>query len=126
MEDKPDNTTPIGKFIISRRGILGLTQKDVAERLTSLGYEYSSPAVAHWENRTGKYAPPLDDPDFVSALARVLEVDRSEILTQSGLLEGLNMQEDGDILHATNLFREMSPKQRKTALDILKGFVGKQ
>lgn len=73
------------KFMRQRRNDVGLTQAELAERLTRLGYAAASSTVGGWE--TENKNPPIDDPKFVTALANVLKTTRVSIYKAAGVLD---------------------------------------
>lgn len=77
--------TDIGIYLKKRRAYLGITQHDLATRLSANGYKYADSSVAFWE--TGRGLPPLNDPGFMRALANALEVSTLSLLEEAGFFE---------------------------------------
>ncbi len=69
-------------WIKRRRAELKLTQEQVTARLGVNGLALSRSTYGHWE--TGKYNPPLHDPNARQALANALELDVKEMLVIAG------------------------------------------
>lgn len=78
-------TIPIGSLIRKYRKANDLTQKELAEILTSKGYAYAASTVGWWE--TGRASPPIHDPEFVMVLAEVLEIPMSQFLEALGYFD---------------------------------------
>jgi transcriptional regulator with XRE-family HTH domain len=117
--------TKIGSFIVARRSSLDLTQRELAKRLTSLGYKYEAAAIAHWESKTNWVTPPVQDEDFVRALATALETTPFTIMNEGGFLEGLDFPGSWENREIAALLEQATPDQRETILKILKGWLYK-
>lgn len=70
------------EWIKERRKQLGYSQDDLATALQLAGFDVMRATVSHWE--TKRFAPPLGNPDFVNALARILRMDPLTVLRESG------------------------------------------
>lgn len=107
-------------WIKTRRRELGLSQEELAERLSSEGYQVSRGTVAHWEQ--DRYHPPLDDPTLVNALARAFNISVKQILVEVGFdLTDETISKDELIL--LEVFEAIPPERRTTAINILKQLV---
>ena len=101
-----------GSFIAGLRKELGLTQKELAERLM-----VSDKAVSRWE--TGHGMPDLDN---LEALSSVLGVSVAELLRGERIVEPMPVQETDTIaLGGLELARELMHK--RTVSNVLLGFV---
>jgi transcriptional regulator with XRE-family HTH domain len=70
-------------WLRKQRELVGIdTQEDLATKLQLEGINVTRASVSHWENERNN--PPLDDPDFRKALARVLKVSQPELLKLAG------------------------------------------
>jgi transcriptional regulator with XRE-family HTH domain len=65
-------------LIREQREKLGLNQGDLAEKLQAEGMSITRAAVSHWEN--GRNPSPLDSIRDILILARVLNLDLTELL----------------------------------------------
>lgn len=72
----------IAQFIKDMRKRQDLSQKDLAEHLTSRGFEYATSTIGWWE--TDRAIPPIKDAGFVNALADILHVQPAEIYLAAG------------------------------------------
>lgn len=70
-------TMTLGEFVRRRRGVLGLNQGDVVERM---GKEYA----VNWLSRVEIGRPTPLDPQEVNDLARALECSKTELLQAAG------------------------------------------
>ncbi len=75
----------LGIFIFNRRRALNLSRADLADRLTTNGYECTESAINHWEK--GRAQPPIENPVFASALASILELKPSDLVRATGVFE---------------------------------------
>lgn len=105
------------ELIRNRRLELGLTQEELAGRLSDLGQETRHARVGHWE--TGRNRPPLEDRRFREALARVLEIDSNQMMESLGFIRDTNEQTEEARLGATIIDR-LPQKARQIALAQLK------
>jgi transcriptional regulator with XRE-family HTH domain len=107
-------------FIKARRLQLGLSQAKLAERLSLYGEETSSARVGHWE--TGRNYPPIEDKNFLKALANALELNVNDLIANSGIM----VPESGrskQALRAADILDQLPPEQRDLALNILEQFL---
>lgn len=75
----------VGELLKSRRDALGLSRRDLSERLESYGVKYSTSAIAWWEgNRTN---PPMHDRNFMEALAKALDMSLTAFLEFLGMVD---------------------------------------
>ena len=73
----------IGQFIRQRRNSQQLTQADLAQQLGDYGQKrYNPSTIAYWEK--GKTMPPIDDPQFVKVIAKILGVTEGAVLEAAG------------------------------------------
>lgn len=75
----------VGSFVKYQRNRIGLTQHELAQRLGERGFKYADSSIAFWE--TGRGLPPLNDAQFVRALAEALEVPMTSVLEAAGFFE---------------------------------------
>lgn len=69
-------------WIKQRRKELGISQEELAEKLQLLGVDVSRASIGHWE--TGHAKPPLEQPQFVAALSKAMNLDINTVLSRSG------------------------------------------
>lgn len=84
----------VRNWLKRKREELHLSQEELANSLQLRGLDISRATISHWE--MGKYAPPYDNPDFVNALAGILNMSVIEILAAAGYklaIEGLSEKE---------------------------------
>jgi transcriptional regulator with XRE-family HTH domain len=93
-----------------------LTQDKLAEQLADQGFSYTPGAIGHWER--GRYNAPLEDKSFRLALAKVLKVTEAELLTAAGYTVS-NEMHSPEAIRAASIVDQMTPNQRKIAVDIL-------
>jgi len=74
----------LSRFIRQRRNALDMTQADLAEELTRLGYLTAASTIGGWE--TGSKQPPLER-EFVSLLAMALQTTRISIYKAAGVFD---------------------------------------
>ncbi len=121
-------TLSVGQYIRRQRKRLGLSQAQLAERLTSQGFVYSSQTVGHWE--AGRIAVPLDlvhdETRFLKALALALESSPLEILKVTGYLDGIDLKFDVQTYEYAQLFERATASQQKAVIQILKELVGNE
>jgi transcriptional regulator with XRE-family HTH domain len=103
-------------FLKSRRFQLGITQEELARRLTSFGHETGSKRVGHWE--TGRNKPPLEDAGFRDALARSLEMDINTLLDELGYIVD-ESELSLEARRAANIVEHLPPAGRQLAIDYL-------
>lgn len=107
-------------YIRERRRAIGLNQEELAHRLQKHGFNITRASVGHWE--TGRYNAPVEDPKFINALAKSLEIDTIQLLI--GLGYYLGDETATEIQIAIQLLDKMTPEQRKTALKLLQAMAG--
>lgn len=76
----------LGTYIREKRLEAGLSQKDLAERLSGYGYEYNSSTIGWWE-RELTHAP-THDPKFFEAIANIFNVRVLDVLAGAGYKVG--------------------------------------
>lgn len=106
------------EWLRERREQLALNQDEIAAQLQVAGFDVSRSSVSHWE--TGRYRPPLNDPDFLSAFARILRMSEGVILKKSGFKILGSHSEEGE--RAADIIDELNPAKRELALKILELF----
>ncbi len=99
----------VGRYIKQRRATLNITQNDLASRLKTQGFKYAVSSIAFWETERG--LPPMNDPQFVRALATALEVPTALLMEATGFFE------PGEILTGDDL----SPLERKLIAAVRNG-----
>lgn len=102
-------------WIRERRKELRLTQEDLTRLLQLEGFDYQRSAIGHWE--TGHTTPPFHDPEFVSALSRILKLDSLTILQLSGQQIRLRHSEEAERI--ARLIDELPAERRKLALKLV-------
>jgi transcriptional regulator with XRE-family HTH domain len=70
------------KWLKTLREQSQITQEDLTARLQVEGFDISRSSLASWES--GRYEPPLHDPEFRRALSRALRVNVRTILRLAG------------------------------------------
>lgn len=108
------------EFIKHRRLSLGISQQQLAERLSDLGQEASPARVGHWE--TGRNHPPLDNARFRLALALALELDINDMMTRLGYII---TDEDRSLeaKRAADIVDQLPPERRELAVSVLEQFL---
>lgn len=106
------------EWLRERREQLALNQDEIAAQLQVAGFDISRSSVSHWEN--GRYRPPLNDPDFLSAFARILRMSESAVLKKSGFKILGAHSDEGE--RAAEIIDELDPEKRVLALKILEQF----
>lgn len=66
---------PLGENIKKARLLKGMNQKELAEALKKKDVEVGNTSISNWENGINK-----PDPDTISALCEILEVDANFLL----------------------------------------------
>lgn len=111
----------IGRYIQHRRNSLGLSQIDLASAITSHGFKVARSTLAKWE--VEESMPPIGDPQFVKALAQILEVTEADILA----IAGFNLDLEGDNGELPEWFKKSydaaSPEKRKMIQKIWKSLL---
>lgn len=106
-------------LIKTRRISLGLTQDELAEKMTALGYQIQYTGISHWE--TGRTMPPLQNDVFRSALSLALEMTEVEIMRALGFRVESDHSPAGE--RAAALIDQMTPDQQERALKILEALL---
>lgn len=102
-------------WLKKRRRELYLNQDDLSARLQLAGFDISRQTVSHWE--TDRRSVPLDNPQFVEALANALELNVMELLVIAGYIKNSKFGEDAT--KAAALVDSMPANRRKMAVGIL-------
>lgn len=97
---------------------LNITQNELSARLQVQGFEFTPPAISHWE--TGRYKPPLHDIEFRNALASILKISPQELLAAAGYETEQQHSHAGE--RAASIVDGLSPDQQKLVLGILEQF----
>lgn len=112
----------LGKKLAELRRSLGISQKELAQRLEELGVEVTNQAVSKWEKG-------LTQPSAVQflALCRALEVESISMEFsggEGGIMRGLNaegvrrVREYADVLRASGMFSERTADIKKRILPL--------
>lgn len=98
-----------GDFIRTKRKQKNLTQADLLRELVARGVKaYTDTVVTHWERN--RAMPPINDPQFVQALADILGVTEAEILEAAGF--NLDTGAPGELPEEiVALLKNLSPEQ---------------
>lgn len=83
------------------------------------GFDYARSTVGHWE--TGHVSMPLDDPEFVEALAKVLKLDTLTILELSGYQIHTRHTLDGE--RVARLVDNLPEEKRKLAIRLVEQLI---
>lgn len=108
----------LAEFIQQRREELGLSRLDIERRMTAVGSDLNHNTLESWENRPGNKWERDWNPDFLSALAEVLETDELKILHELGfpvVPEGFTFE---DVVLAKRI-NAAPPEKRKEAVQML-------
>lgn len=113
----------LGDFIRDRRNRLRLSRADLAELLTTNGYECTESAINHWES--GRATPPLENPTFARALSTSLNIAPSELLKASGLAAAMTQDIAKEAVaklspDVLQLLKEASPQDIKKVEAIIR------
>lgn len=101
-----------------------LTQEDVARLLTLEGFPYTAGAISHWE--TGKFHPPFEDRDFVTALAKTLRMSVRDILIHAGYsIKSPNARKE-TVERLLNAFNQLPPEHQDFAVDWIEALASKE
>lgn len=103
-------------FLRKRRQEIGITQVELANRLSDRGHETSHARVGHWE--TGRNKPPLNDPHFREVLAASLEIDENVMMATLGYVI-YEDQRSEEALLAASIVDRLPPDVREFALEYL-------
>lgn len=107
------------EFLRTRREQLGISQAELAERLSERGEEASSARVGHWE--TGRNKPPLEDLKFRQAIASALEIDVNKMMIQLGFVI-LDVDRSTEARQAADIIDALPETLRSYALEYLHTF----
>jgi transcriptional regulator with XRE-family HTH domain len=102
-------------WLKQRRRELHLSQEELSIQLQLAGFDVSRATVSHWE--TGRNTIPLDNPNFVEALANSLNMGIMELLASAGYIKYSKFGEDAT--KAAALVDSMPASRRKMAVGIL-------
>lgn len=104
-------------WLRKRRGQVGLeTQEDLAAQLQLEGIVITRASISHWEN--GRNKPPLDQPEFRAALAKVLRLTQPELLRLAGY-EVSKARHSDAAERAANIVDELPPEKQDLAIRLL-------
>ena len=103
-------------FLKHRRDELGISQAELADRLSERGEEASAARVGHWE--TGRNKPPLDDPKFRLVIASTLEIDVNEMMMVLGYVV-TDENRSQEARRAADIVDRLPDDARELALDYL-------
>jgi transcriptional regulator with XRE-family HTH domain len=94
-----------------------ISQQELADRLSELGYETSYARVSHWE--TGRNKPPLEDSGFRHALATALEIDSNTMMIELGFV---TLRDDmaPEARVGAEIIENLPAEGRELALDLLR------
>lgn len=103
----------LGEFLRTRRAAYGLTQEEMAAKITAGGYPVSGESLSRWEI-TGAI-PPLRDPQHCRVIARAYGTTPAHLLNLGGYLDFLPGEVDSLVkklpARLLNLLDEASPDQ---------------
>lgn len=103
-----------------RREKVGIgSQEELAAHLQLEGIDITRSAVSHWENGTRQ--PPLNNPIFRQALARILRMSEPEILKMAGYKVATTYSDDAE--RAASIVEQLTPDKRELALRLLEQFL---
>lgn len=116
----------LGQFIRDRRKACNLTQKQLTERIYALNplYNYGDSSVAHWERKDDPALPPIGDPDFVQALATVLETEPYWIYEVAGWLRVNPVSERYRLI--AQLLAKASPYQLQIIEQVIEAIISQK
>lgn len=106
-------------WIKERRQLLGLTQRELVERLSMEGIEVSQSAIAHWE--TERFNIPLSEKRFREILAKVLKMSVQEILINEGY--EVDRRYGKNAMKAADIVDQLDEGQQELALGMLEQFL---
>ena len=101
-----------------RRTQLDLSQADVSRELQLEGYAVTPATISHWENE--RYKVPLDDRVARFALAKVLQLSVTELLSLAGygMIEKTEHTEAGR--RGAMIIDHLPPKAQEIAIEQLR------
>lgn len=85
-DNKEENAAKTGQPLRRLRKNAGLTQRELAQKLTSMGFPTADTTVSNWES--GYYRPPLVDVDFRIALATAFGISHDDLAQTFNLFVG--------------------------------------
>jgi transcriptional regulator with XRE-family HTH domain len=108
-------------WLRKRREEVGLeTQEDLATQLQLEGVTTTRASVSHWEN--GRNKPPLDEPIFRAALAKVLRLSQPELLRLAGY-EVVRSAHSESGERAAHILDQLPAEKQQLALKVLEQFL---
>lgn len=105
----------IDNWLVKRRKELRLSQEELARQLQIAGLDYARATISHWE--TGRYSPPLDDPEFRRVLANALQVSIQDLLQMAGY--EIDPDHSKDARRAADIVDQLPAYKRALALGLL-------
>lgn len=96
-----------------------LSQEDLVAQLQVRGIEITRASVSHWE--TGKARPPLENSQFVHALADILRIDVQTVLRLSGY--ELNSRHSEEAERIAQIVDRLAARDRLRMLRIAESFL---
>jgi transcriptional regulator with XRE-family HTH domain len=135
MGGKQEVVNPFGDFLVKRRAAVGMTQKELAERLTKemrqyakanklpesyQGKSWADSTIAHWESQKNPSSPQdLGDIHFARVLARILEVEVNDVYRAAGMLEGAEIPINPGIMDIVRMLNNVSPADQEVVRQML-------
>lgn len=98
-----------------KREKVGLNQEELAAQLQLVGFEFTRGTISHWE--TDRHKPPLENPEFRKALAKILKTTPSSLLKIAGYEITTEFSEVAQ--HAAEIVDQLTPDKQTLALGIL-------
>jgi transcriptional regulator with XRE-family HTH domain len=102
-------------WLKSRREQLQISQEELAKKLQLAGFDISRAAISGWE--TARFNPPLDNNQFRSTLARILQMSIAALLAEAGYEVESSHTPAGD--RGASIIDNLPPERQKLALDLL-------
>lgn len=102
-------------WLRQRREQLHLSQEDVISKLQLQGINVSRSSLSNWENQ--KFNPPLEETEFRNAIAQVLSMSVSELLTMAGY--EINETKSRESVTAAAIVERLPPAAKEMAMDYL-------
>lgn len=103
-------------YIRQRRKALGISQAELANRLSHYGHDTVKTSVGHWERDRNN--PPIEEETFRLALALALEVDINEMMQQMGFILTKDDLSDDAVL-AAMIIERLPDDGRQLAIEYL-------
>lgn len=108
-------------WLRKRREQIGIHSQEEFARLMQLeGANVARASVSHWE--LDRFKPPLNDPDFRKALAKVLKVSQPELLRIAGYEVTLGSHSEA-AERAADIVDQLEPDKRELAVRLLEQFL---